>query len=62
MEERGAIALYLVFAGLAVAGTYWALAGHKGRAAGIWGALAAAVFFAALFWGLQLLLRSAGIP
>jgi len=62
MEQRGAIGLFLVFAVLAVGGAYWALASVKGRAAGLWGALAAALFFAALFWGLQILLRSAGIP
>jgi hypothetical protein len=62
MEERGALALYLVFAVLAVAGTYWALASVRDRRAGIWGALGAAVFFLALFWGLRLLFRQAGLP
>jgi len=62
MEERGALALYAVFAVLAVAGTYWSLASVKSRAAGIWGALGAAVFFLALFWGLRLLFRQAGLP
>jgi hypothetical protein len=62
MEERGAIVLYLVFVVLAVAGTYWALASVRGRAAGVWGALGAALFFAALFWGIRILLRQAGVP
>jgi uncharacterized BrkB/YihY/UPF0761 family membrane protein len=62
MEERGAIALYLVFAVLATAGAYWALASVRSRAAGVWGALAAALFFLALGWGLKLLFQSAGIP
>jgi len=62
MEERGAIALYLVFTLLAVVGAYWALASTRSRAAGLWGALAAALFFAALFWGCSVLLRQAGVP
>jgi hypothetical protein len=62
MEERGALALYAIFSVLAVAGTYWALASVKSRAAGIWGALGATVFFLALFWGLKILFRQAGLP
>jgi len=62
MEERGAIALYLVFAVLAVAGACWALAATRGRAAALWGALATALFFAVLFWGLRVLLEQAGSP
>lgn len=62
MEERGAIILYLVFAVLAVAGAYWALAATRSRAAGVWGALGAAIFFLALFWGLRVLLQQAGSP
>ncbi len=62
MEERGALSLYLIFAVLAVVGTYWALASVKSRAAGIWGALGATAFFIALFWGLKVLFRQAGLP
>jgi hypothetical protein len=62
MGERGAFVLFAVFTALAVAGTYWALASVRSRAAGLWGALGAALFFAALFWGLKVLLQQAGAP
>jgi len=62
MEERGALGLYVVFAVLAVAGTYWALASVRSRRAGLWGAAGTAVFFLALFWGLRLLFQQAGLP
>ncbi len=62
MEERGAIALYLVFTALAVGGVYWSLASVRGRAAGAWGAVAAVLFFILLGWGLRLLLHQAGVP
>jgi uncharacterized BrkB/YihY/UPF0761 family membrane protein len=62
MGERGAFALFAVFSVLAVAGAYWALASVRSRAAGVWGALATAIFFLLLFWLLRLLLQQAGLP
>jgi hypothetical protein len=62
MEERGAIALFVVFGVLAVVGAYWALTSVRSRTAGVWGALGTALFFLALFWGWRLLLRQAGVP
>ncbi|HXO19965.1 MAG TPA: hypothetical protein VOA87_08590 [Thermoanaerobaculia bacterium] len=60
----GPLALYAVFALLSVAGTYLALASQRGRAAGVWGAVGALLFFAALYWGLVALFRQAppGLP
>ena len=61
MEIIGPIVLFALFAGLSIAGAYLSLAHHRGRPAGLWAALATALFFAVLGWGLCVLLRSAGV-
>ncbi|HVT59079.1 MAG TPA: hypothetical protein VHR45_11840 [Thermoanaerobaculia bacterium] len=52
--------LFVLFALLAAAGAYLILSHHRGRVAGIAGALATLLAFAALFWGLLALLREGG--
>jgi hypothetical protein len=53
--------LFLLFTVLSTAGAYLVLSRHVSRAAGIWGAVAALLFFVALAWGLVWLMRSGGL-
>jgi hypothetical protein len=61
MEKLVTTAVFVLFALLATAGAYLVLARQRGRAAGLWGAFATLLFFAALFAGVLCLLRSGGV-
>ena len=54
--------LFLLFTVLSAVGAYLILAHLKGRKAGAMAALGTVLFFAVLFAGLLVLLRSAGFP
>jgi hypothetical protein len=60
MQAFGSLLLYLIFSLLAMMGAYLALASWRGRAAGLWGALATGLFFLALYWGLTAIWKMAG--
>jgi drug/metabolite transporter superfamily protein YnfA len=53
--------LFFVFALLSAAGAYLAVAHLRGPKAGFWAAGVTALFFAVLFAGLLVLLRSSGL-
>ena len=55
------LTLFCLFALLSVVGTYLAAAHWRGRAVGGWAALGTALFFGALFVGLEFLLRSVNV-
>ena len=52
MGPFGSILLYVAFALLAMVGAYLALASTRSRRAGLWAALATALFFVLLYFGL----------
>jgi hypothetical protein len=54
--------IFILFTLLSSMGAYLILAHSKGRRAGVVAAVATALFFVALFAGLQALLRSGGFP
>ncbi|HEV2853096.1 MAG TPA: hypothetical protein VHC97_09865 [Thermoanaerobaculia bacterium] len=55
------LAVFCLFALLSVVGAYLAAAHWRGRAAAVWAALGTALFFGALFLGLDFLIRSTGL-
>jgi predicted phage tail protein len=55
------LALFSLFALLSVVGAYFAAAHLRGWKAGVWAALATAVFFGALLLGLGALMRDGGV-
>ena len=54
------LALFFLFAVLSVVGAFWAVAGWRGRKAGIVAALLTVFFFGVLAAGVFFLLRSGG--
>ena len=55
------LTLFCLFALFSVVGAYLATAHWRGRAAGLWAALGTALFFGALYAGLEFLLRSVNV-
>jgi hypothetical protein len=55
------VVLFCVFTLLSMAGAYWVAAHWRGRVAGIWAAIATALFFVALAFGVWALMREGGM-
>jgi hypothetical protein len=53
--------VFVLFALLATAGTYWITAARRGPRAGLGAALLTLIFFVAIFAGLTALMRSGGV-
>jgi len=55
------VVLFCVFTLLSIVGAYWVVAHWRGRVAGIWAAVATALFFLALAFGVWALMREGGM-
>lgn len=54
------VILFCLFTLLSMVGAYWVAAHWRGRAVGIWAAIATALFFFALAFGVWALIREGG--